>query len=140
MVNKLVKVASNLGNEVKNKENIKIPAIDLMLRIQAALNERNVFPGNTTVNILDIINGVPDKSALAWKEKLNGGSEIDGYQVRALAESASKESHTKEQERKQKIKDIYITQKCTEILQNASMTYEFAAKTAAGFSRLSRIV
>ena len=31
MVDKLVKAASNLGNKVKNKENIKIPAIDLLL-------------------------------------------------------------------------------------------------------------
>ena len=44
MVDKLVKAVSNLGNKVKNKENLKIPAIDLMLQIQAALDEHNVFP------------------------------------------------------------------------------------------------
>ena len=132
MVDKLVKVVSNLGNKVKNEENIKIPAIDLMLRIQAALDECNVFPESTTVNILDIINRIPDKSVLAWKEKLNGGTGIDSYQARTLAHLVSKESHTKEQERKQERKDVYITQKCTEILQNASKMYEFAAETAVG--------
>ena len=137
MVDKLVKVVSNLGNEVKNEENLKIPAIDLMLWIQVALDECNVFPENTTVNILDIINRIPDKSALAWKEKLNGGTGIDSYQARALAHLVSKESHTKEQERKQERKDVYITQKCTEILQNASKTYEFVAKTAAGLADLA---
>ena len=106
MVDQLVKVVSNLGNKVKNEENIKIPAIDLMLWIQAALDEYNVFPENTTVDILDIINRIPDKSALAWKEKLNGGTGIDSYQARALAHSLSKESHTKEQERKQERKDV----------------------------------
>ena len=55
MVDKLVKVVSNLGNKVKNEENLKIPAIDLMLRIQVALDEHNVFPENATVDILDII-------------------------------------------------------------------------------------
>ena len=137
MVDKLVKVASNLGNEVKNKENIKIPALDLMLRIQAAPNERNVFPEYTTIYILDIINRIPDKSALVWKEKLNDKTGIDSYQARALAHSLSKESHTKEQERKQERKDVYITQKCAEILQNAAKTYEFAAKTADGLADLA---
>ena len=91
MVDKLVKAASNLGNEVKNEENIKIPAIDLFLQIQAALDERRVFSENATVDILDIINRIPDKSALAWQEKLNGET-IDSYQARALADSLSKES------------------------------------------------
>ena len=63
-----------------------------------ALNEHNVFPENTTVDIVDIINRIPDKSALAWKEKLNGKMGIDSYQARALAHSLPKESHTKEQE------------------------------------------
>ena len=56
MVDKLVKAAGNLGNEVRNEENIIIPAIDLLLWIQAALDEHQVFPENTTVNILEIIN------------------------------------------------------------------------------------
>ena len=137
MRDKLVKVVSNLGNKVRNEENLKIPAIDLILRIQAVLDEHKVFPENTTVEILDIINRIPDKSALAWEEKLNGGSEIDSYKVRALAQSVSKESHTKKQERKQEIKDIYITQKCAEILQNASKTYEFAVKMAVGLADLA---
>ena len=74
---------------------------------------------------------------LAWKEKLNGEMGIDSYQARALAHSVSKESHTKEQERKQERKDVYITQKCTEILQNASKTYKFVVKTAAGLADLA---
>ena len=72
---------------------------------------------------------------LAWK--LNGEMGIDSYQARALAHSVSKESHTKEQERKQEKKDVYITQKCAEILQNASKTHKFATKTAAGLADLA---
>ena len=137
MVDKLVKAASNLGSEVMNEENIKIPVKGLLLWIQVALDEHHVFPKNTTVNILDIINRIPGKSALAWQEKLNGETAIDSYQVRVLADSLSKESHAKEQERKQQRKDAYIMQKCAEILQNAAKTYEFAAKTAAGLADLA---
>ena len=136
MVDKLVKAAGNLGNKVRNEENIKIPAIDLLLRIQVALDERQVFPENTTVNILEIINRIPDKSALAWQEKLNGEM-IDSYQATALADSLSKESKAREQERKQQRKDAYVIQKCAEILQNAAKTYEFASKTAVGLADLA---
>ena len=48
-----------------------------------------------------------------------------------------KESKAKEQEKKQQRKDVYITQKCAEILQNAAKTYEFASKTAAGLADLA---
>ena len=115
---------------------LKIPAIDLLLRIQAALDEHQIFPENTTVDILEIINRIPDKSALAWREKLNGQT-INSSQAKALADSLSKESKAKEQEKKQQRKDIFITQKCAEILQNAAKTYEFASKTAAGLADLA---
>ena len=95
MVDKLVKAACNLGNEVRNEENIKIPAIDLLLQIQVALDERQVFPENTTVNILEIINRIPDKSALVRQEKLKGET-INSYQAKALADSLSKESKVRE--------------------------------------------
>ena len=72
MVDKLVQAENNLENKVRNEENIKIPAIDLLLRIQAALDECQVFPENNTVDILEIINRIPDKSALAWQERLSG--------------------------------------------------------------------
>ena len=137
MVDKLAKVVNNSGNKIKNEENLKIPPIDLMLRIQAALDECNVFPENTTVNIFDIINMIPHKSALVWKEKLNGGMEIDSYEAKALAHLVTRESHMKDQERKQETKNVYITQKCIEILQNASKTYKFVVKTAAGLADLA---
>ena len=136
MVDKLVKAANNLGNKVRNKENIKIPAIDLLLWIQVALDEHQVFPENTTINILEIIKRITDKSALAWQEKLNGET-IDSYQAKALTDSLSKESKAREQEKKQQRKDAYITQKCAEILQNAAKFYEFASKTAAGLADLA---
>ena len=66
MSDKLIKVANNLGNEIMNEENIKIPAVDLLLRIQAVLDKHEIFPVNTKVDILEIINRIPDKSALAW--------------------------------------------------------------------------
>ena len=65
MSDKLIKVANNLGNEIMNEENIKIPAIDL-LRIQVALDKHQIFSENTTVDILEIINRILDKSVLAW--------------------------------------------------------------------------
>ena len=136
MVDKLVKAANNLRNKVRNEENIKIPAIDLLLRIQAALDKHQVFPENTTVDILEIINTRPDKSALAWQEKLNGEM-IDSYEAKALTDSLSKENKAREQEKKQQRKDAYVTQKCAEILQNAAKTYEFAAKTAGGLADLA---
>ena len=100
MVDKLVQAANNLENEIRNEENIKLPAIDLFLWIQAALDEHQVFPENNTVDILEIINRIPDKSALAWQERLNGEM-IDSHQAKALVDSLSKESKAKEQEKKQ---------------------------------------
>ena len=136
MLDKLTKVANNLGNEIMNEENIKIPAVYLLLRIQAALDEHEIFLENTTINILEIINNIPDKSALAWQEKLNGQM-INSSHAKTLADSLSKESKAKEQEKKQQRKDVYNMQKCAEILQNAAKTYEFASKTAAGLADLA---
>ena len=62
---------------------------------------------------------------------------INSSQAKALADSLSKESKAKEQEKKQQRKDVYITQKCAEILQNAAKTYEFTSKTAAGLADLA---
>ena len=137
MVDKLTKTVKNFGNEIRNEKSLKVPAIDLILRIQSVLDECGLFPENSTVNILDIINMIPDKSVVAWKEKLDGGTEIDSCETKILAQSAAKESHAKDLERNQKAKDVWITQKCTEILQNASNTHEFSAKTAAGLVDLA---
>ena len=83
------------------------------------LDECGLFPENNNVDILDIINMIPDKSAVAWKEKLDSGPEIDSCETKNLAQSVTKESHIKDQERKQEEKDVWITQKCAEMLQNA---------------------
>ena len=88
------------------------------------------------MNILDIINKIPDKKATVWQEKLKGES-IHSHQARALMDSLVKEWEVKEQERKQQRKDVYVTQKCAEILQNASKTYEFTSKTASGLANLA---
>ena len=66
---------------------------------------------------------IPDKSAVAWKEKLESRTEIDSCETKTLPQLITKESQTKDQERKQEAKDIWI------ILQNASRTYKFALKT-----------
>ena len=39
MWEKLIKATNELGGEVKSEENIQVPAIGLLLRIQAALDE-----------------------------------------------------------------------------------------------------
>ena len=136
MVDKLVQAANNLENEVRIEENIKIPAIDLLLWIQVVLDEHQVFPENNTIDILEIINRIPDKSALVWQERRNGEM-IGSHQAKALIDALSKESKAKEQEKKQQRKDAYVMQKCAEILQNAAKTYEFASKTAAGLVDLA---
>ena len=136
MQEKLIKATNELVGEVESEENIRVLGIGLLLRIQAALDERQIFPENSTINILDIINKIPDKNATTWQEKLKGKT-IDSQQARALTDSLIKEWKVKEQERKQQRQDSYITQKCVEILQNASKTYEFASKTASGLADLA---
>ena len=69
-----------------------------MLRIQAALDEYGSFLENSTVNILDIV--------VAWKERLEGKTEIDSCEAKTLAKLIAKESQTKDKERKQGAKDI----------------------------------
>ena len=137
MVNKLAKTVKNLENEIRNEKSLKVPAIDLMLMIQSALDECGLFPEKSTVNILDIINMIPDKSMVAWKEKLDGGTEIDSCETKSLAQSVTKEIHVKDEEKKEKAKDVWIIQKCAKILQNASRTYKFSARTAAGLANLT---
>ena len=80
---------------------------------------------------------ITDKSTVAWKERLEGGTEIDSCETKTLAQLITKESQIKDEERKQEAKDIWITQKCAEILQNASRTYEYASKTVAGLADLT---
>ena len=65
MVDKLTKTVNNLGSKIKKEKSLKVPAINLILRIQLALDECGFFPENSTVDILDIINMIPDKSAAA---------------------------------------------------------------------------
>ena len=70
MFDKLTKAVNNLGSEVSKEKSLKLPMIDLMLRIQAALDECGSFTENSTVNILSIINMILDKSTVAWKKKV----------------------------------------------------------------------
>ena len=49
----------------------------------------------------------------------------------------TEESDNKEQECKWKAKDVWVTQKCTEILQNALKTYDYATKTTVGLANLA---
>ena len=68
MQEKLIKATNELGGEVESEESIQVPAIGLLLRIQVALDERQIFPKNSTVNILDIINKIPDENATRGKK------------------------------------------------------------------------
>ena len=138
MQEKLIKATNKLGGKVESKESIQVLTIGLLLRIQAALDERQIFPENSTVNILDIINKIPDKNTTMWQEILKGKT-INSQQARALTDSLIKEWQVKEQDRKQQRQDSYTTQKCAEILQNAAKTYEFALKTASGLADLARM-
>ena len=52
------------------------------------------------MDILDIVNMIPNKSAVAWKERLDGGTEISSCATKALAQSVMVESHAKDQERR----------------------------------------
>ena len=111
-----------------------------MLRIQAVLDECGAcpaFPENSTVNVLDFINMIPDKSAVAWMKKLEGRTEIDSCETKTLAQLIAKEGQTKDEERKQEAKDTWVMQKCAEILHNTSKTYKYASKTVAGLADLA---
>ena len=89
MQEKLIKATNELGGEVESEESIQVPGIGLLLRIQVALDERQIFPENSTINILDIINKIPDKNATAWQEKLKGEN-IDSQQARVLTDCTNK--------------------------------------------------
>ena len=104
------------------------------MRIQAALD---LLPKNGNVNILHIINTILDKGATAWKEKLDGHMEISNKEAKALMDSMRRKSDSKEQGLKWKAKDAWVTQKCAEILQNASKTYDYAETMAAGLADLA---
>ena len=100
MVERLTKTVKNFENEIKHEKSLKVPAIDLILRIQSALDECGLFPENNTVDILDIVNMIPDKSTVAWKERSDGGTEIGSCETKTLAQSVTEESNAKDQERK----------------------------------------
>ena len=107
------------------------------MRIQVALDENNLLPENGNVNILDIIKSILDKGATAWKEKLDGHMEISNKEAKALMDSMRRKSDSKEQGLKWKTKDVWVTQKCAEILQNVSKTYDYATRMAAGLADLA---
>ena len=67
-----------------------------MLRIQAVLDECGSFPENSTANILNIINMIPDKSTVAWKERLEGRSEIDNCKTKIDSKRKSDQGRRKE--------------------------------------------
>ena len=67
MIEKLNTMVLSMEQVVCQEISIKLPAIDLIMRIQSALDQNNLFPENSTVNILDIINTIPDKGMTAWK-------------------------------------------------------------------------
>ena len=133
-VEKLAKAVKNMEHEIQQEKNLKIPAINLIIRIQSALDECILFPENNNVDILDIISMILDKSAVAWKEKLDGCTKISSNETKALVQSMTEESVPKEQERRRKAKDVWVKQKCVEIPQNASKMYDYTAKTAAGLA------
>ena len=137
MVEKLTKAVKNMEQEICQENYLKVPAIDLIIKIQSALDENKLFPENNNVDILDIICTIPDKSAAAWREKLEGHTEVNSNETKALIKSMTEEIDIKEQECKRKAKDLWVTQKCAEILQNASKTYDYTAKTAAGLADLA---
>ena len=101
------------------------------------MDENNLFLENSSVNILDILNTIPDKGMTAWKEKLNGHKEISSEEAKALMDSMKKKSDSVAQECRQKAKDIWITQKCAEILKSTFKTDDYAARTAAGLADLA---
>ena len=73
----------------------------------------------------------------AWKEKLNGHKEISSEEAKTLMDSMKKKSDSIAQECRWKAKNIWITQRCTEILQIMCKTYNYAARTAAGLADLA---
>ena len=89
---KLSIVVRNVEQEIRREDSVKVPAIDLLMRIQSALDENSLFLENSSVNILDIINTIPDKGMTAWKEKLSGCHEVSSEDAKALMNSMKKKN------------------------------------------------
>ena len=86
MVEKLTKAVKNKEQGIHQENNLKVPAIDLIIRIQTALDENNSFPENNNIDILDIISTILDKSEAAWREKLEGYTEASSNEIKSLDE------------------------------------------------------
>ena len=109
MVERLTKAVKNMEQEFQQDDNLKVPEIDLMIRIQVVLDENNLFPENNSIDILYIISTIADKTAAAWTEKLEGYTEANSNETKALMKLLTKESNVKEQEPKQRAKDVWVT-------------------------------
>ena len=107
------------------------------MQIQSTLDKNSLFPENGNVNILDIVNMLPDKNMMVWKEQLNGCDEVSSEEAKALMDSMQKKNDSMTQEFRKKAKGVWVMQKCAEILQNASKTYGYASRMAAGLADLA---
>ena len=65
---KLSMAVSRMEQEIQQKGSIQLLVIDLLMWLQSTLDENNLFPENSSVNILDIVNAIPDKWMTAWKK------------------------------------------------------------------------
>ena len=57
------------------------------------LDKNSLFPENYNVNILDIVNMIPDKSMTALKEQLNGCGEVSSEEAKVLMDLLNRKNN-----------------------------------------------
>ena len=71
---------------------------------------------------------------VAWKERLDGGTEIGSCEMKTLVQSVMEKSDAKDQEREQKVKDVWITQKMCQTLTKCFKNMQLCSKDSSGIS------
>ena len=74
---------------------------------------------------MEILKAILDKSILACRKGMEGISEVDIINLGQLLRSKCEIDIPKDQEKKRKEKDIWISQKCADMLQMASRTNKY---------------
>ena len=70
------------------------------------------------------------------KRWLEGVDKISMEEVKDLWNLLKNKNYVATEKQRKKAKDVWVTQKCAEILQNASKTYDYTSKMAAGLADL----
>ena len=132
--------ATRVKDEVLDGNGTHIPILDFMLMAQTLFYENKVFQESNRANIIGIMKSVPDRKGKAWVNYEEGGQqgtkedwkELD----RIYTESVMKQP-TQTMKKVNEKKQVYIQQKCAEILRNVGKMHEYAALVKQGLADLA---